>query len=446
MGVKQSRGITGPEPCITGPAKCKRTEQESQAPFNPDAVKVVAWGMDALYTNYDGDLVRWLEPALEELKLEAQADNTPVEFPDLSLFGEPVMVHPRGGVRGYRYHVSNSKCDVFLVGAGENQPALWMQPRAEYLREVGPRRLVEEQRASVEGLFLEAPLERANRMDLHVDLTGVTWEAFSVRFTGERFEVVNATYRAKDVQTHSKRGRMTAFTVGKRSGSTYLRIYDKTLELEEKGHLGALAEGEVTHYLPEIWKQHGWAGITGATREGKPQFQRVLRIEFELGREVLKQFRSWQRSDDPFIDSWDTALPLVDSIWRYCLLKWFVMREPGEATQKTRWRLAGWWERLATLPMLDGPQAVGARVCQRQASKRKLAQLAAGIATSLGALEGLSKGEALHALVAAAQSEMALKDYGVRVRLKGRSWRARLPLAWIAEQERRVVRHKPGVA
>jgi len=424
----------GPEPCITGPAKC-----------NNPPVKVVAWGVDALYTTYDGDLKPELVEVLDLLKQEAQQDDAPALFPSLILFGEPVMVHRSGGVKGYRYHVSNSKVDAFLVGGGKNQPALWVQPRAEYLREVGPRRLVEKQRECVRALFEGIPEERANRLDLHVDLAGLSWDAFDLRAMGDRFEVVNATTRGKDVQIHSSRGKMTGFTVGKRSGSTYLRVYDKTQELADKHHLSALAEGEVTHYLPQIWREHGWMGQVGYNREGKPLWERVLRVEFELGREVLKQFKR-AKTGDPFVDSWEQALPLLDSIWRYCLLRWFVMREPGEATQKTRWPVAEWWAKLADLPMLDGPQAIGARICQKSSNKRKLAQLAAGLTASLGALDGLSQGEAIHRLVALVQAEYVGKPYQERKDKKARSWRTRLPLEWIAEQEGWAKRKQRGIA
>jgi len=424
----------GPEPCNTGPSKCNEPTEEAQTPFQPDKVQVVAWGSDAMYTTYDGDLWPWLVDALESIKLEAQADDAPVAWEDFLLFGEPIVVHQRGGVRGYKYHLSNSKCDAFLVGAGDKQPALWLQPRAEFLKEMGPAKLVELQRQEVDKLFMGIPQERANRLDLHADLAGVPWDAFDVRVFSDRMEVVNATYRAQDVQPVSKRGKLTGFNVGKRTGSTYLRIYDKTQELADHGHLVALAEGEVTHYLPEIWKEHGWKGQTGQDAKGKPTFERVVRVEFELSREALKQFRQWS-GGEPFVETWDNALPLLDSIWRYCLLKWFVVRVPGEAKQKTRWKKAEWWVKLADLKMLEGPQAIGARVCQKASNKRKLAQLVAGVTASLGALDGLSQGEAIHRAVALIQAEFVTKPYAERVDKKTRSWRTRIPLEWLAEQE-----------
>lgn len=112
------------------------------------------------------------------------------------------------------------------------------------------------------------------------------------------------------------------------------------------------------------------------------------------------------------------------------------MRTPGEATQKTRWKVAEWWAKLANLCMLAGPQAIGARVCQKTSSARKIAQLAAGLTASLGALDGLTKEEALVRLVSVVKAEFVTKPYGERVDKKTRSWRVKLPLAWIAEQER----------
>ncbi len=425
----------GSEPCITGPSKCKRTQQQAQDPFQPSKVQVVAWGVDALYTTHQGELRQDILEALEFLKAEAQQDDAPAHFAGVNLFGEPVMVHRGGGVKGYTYHVSNSKCDAFLVGRGKNQPALWIQPKGEFLREVGPHRLVELQRRSVEALFDGVPQERANRLDLQVDLTGVTWAAFGLDFKEGGLVVGNATTRGRDVCTHASGSRMTAFTVGKRSGSVYLRVYDKTQELQEKGHLSALAEGEVTHYLPGLWKQHGWKGQTGTNKQDKPEYERVLRVEFELGREALSEFLTRTGKDDGFVDSWDRALTQIDAIWRYCTLKWFVVREPGTAAQKTRWQVADWWAKLVGLPMTQAPQVPGARVCQRSSSVRKLAQLAAGVAVSLGALDGLGKSEAIARLVAVAQAELATKDYRERVHKKARSWRTKVPLEHLARQE-----------
>lgn len=429
----------GPKPCITGPSKCKQTQQRAQAPdpFSPERVQVVAWGVDALYTTYQGELRQDILAALEILKAEAQQDDTPALFAGVNLFGEPLMVHQGGGVKGFTYHVSNSKCDAFLVGRGKNQPALWVQPKAEFLREVGPVRLVHMQRKSVEALFDSLPQERANRLDLHADLEGVTWNAFGLTFDEAGIVVGNATTRGKDVRTHASGSRMTAFTVGKRSGSVYLRVYDKTQELQEKGHLSALSGGEVTHYLPELWRQNGWKGQTDQkkTKPDKPEYERVIRVEFELGREALSQFLSRTGQDDGFVDTWDRGLAQVDAIWQYCVLKWFVVREPGEASQKTRWQVAGWWEKLAALPMVAAPQVAGARVCQRSSSLRKLGQLAAGVAVSLGALDGLSKCEAIHRLVAVVQAELAVTGYVDRMKKKTRTWRTKVPLEHLAQQE-----------
>ena len=186
----------GPEPCNTGPAKCNEPTRaritETQEPFDPSKVRVVAWGVDALYTTYDGDLQPWLVEGLESLKMEAQADDAPVHWPGLMLFGEPLVVHQRGGVRGYKYHVSNSKCDAFFVGAGKNQPALWLQPRAEYLKEIGPAKLVEQQREVVAQFFQGTPQERANRLDLHVDLVGLTWDTFELDYSGDQMVSVKS--------------------------------------------------------------------------------------------------------------------------------------------------------------------------------------------------------------------------------------------------------------
>ncbi|HYF95136.1 MAG TPA: hypothetical protein VD969_23245 [Symbiobacteriaceae bacterium] len=273
----------GPEPCITGPAKCSEPNEGGQAPFDPSQVQVVASGVDALYTTYQGELRPDILEALGLLKAEAQQDDAPAEFPGFRLFGEDVFVNRTGGVKGYTYHVSNSKCDAFLVGRGKNQPELWIQPRAEFLREIGPVRLAAMQRESVEPLFTGTPQERANRVDLHVDLTGVTWEAFGLCFQDGGIVVGNAVSRGKCVQTYSTGDYMNAFTVGKRSGTVYLRVYDKTLELRDKGHLAALAEGEFTHYLPMLWLEQGWKGQVGTDKQGKPLFQKVLRVKPRSG-------------------------------------------------------------------------------------------------------------------------------------------------------------------
>lgn len=61
-----------------------------------------------------------------------------------------------------------------------------------------------------------------------------------------------------------------------------------------------------------------------------------------------------------FVDGWSEGLVQLQAIWQYCLLKWFVVKEPGTASQKTRWKVAEWWNRLADLPVGDGPQVIGA--------------------------------------------------------------------------------------
>ncbi|HWI65119.1 MAG TPA: hypothetical protein VNT75_25095 [Symbiobacteriaceae bacterium] len=400
-----------------------------------------------MYSTYQGELRPDILAALEILKAEAQQDDAPAEFAGLRLFGEDVMVNRNGGVKGYTYHVSNSRCDAFLVGRGKNQPELWIQPRAEFLREVGPRKLQRMQRESVEVLFSGTPQERANRVDLHVDLTGVTWEAFGLGFENGGIVLGNTTSRGKNVQTHATGDHMNAFTVGKRSGTVYLRVYDKTQELRDKRHLAALADGEFTHYLPMLWLQHGWKGQVGTDKQGKAQFQPVLRVEFEIGREALSEFLSRTGKDDGFVDSWEQGLPQLQAMWQYCLLKWFVVREPGTASQKTRWKVAEWWNKLADLPMGDGPQVTGARICQRSSNMRKLTEMAAGLAVSYAALRGVDKSQAMAGLVSLAQAGLALTDFDDKARKKARSYRARLPMVeWLREQEQRRQRRPGGAA
>lgn len=62
-----------------------------------------------------------------------------------------------------------------------------------------------------------------------------------------------------------------------------------------------------------------------------------IRVEFETGREVLKQVR---------IDSFEDARDRMPELWAYLTERWLSLREPSQDTTRSRWPIAREWEQV----------------------------------------------------------------------------------------------------
>ena len=118
--------------------------------------------------------------------------------------------------------------------------------------------------------------------------------------------------RARKVAYYTKSNILTGVHIGKDDLSC--RLYDKVEEIETQSH--------------KTWMYDVW-GISEV-----PETKRVIRVEFQLRREPLKNLG---------IDTIEDCLKILDSIWGYCTQKWLKFQtNPGK--HHTQRKTLGWWQ------------------------------------------------------------------------------------------------------
>lgn len=269
----------------------------------------VASGIDALYLS--GRAVirdRWLA----ELGGLREAAGESGEAKPVVLGGVEFRLQPHAFGK-YRYCLDHRHGRIGVTESGR-LPALRVQPRAEFLHGVGPLAAAA-WFDEVLGSICSAIRWGVSRLDIFADWQG--WQ-----LNGEdRHRFV---CRADSVAVHEEHRVLTGLEFGRRTSKTLCaRIYDKTAE---SAHSGA-------GFWPEIWGEK-W------TRD-----QAVLRVEFEFGREGLRQFG---------IDTPAEAVDAAGSLWSYATASWLTLREVGTDDTRSRWIVAQEWETIGRASVTCG--------------------------------------------------------------------------------------------
>jgi hypothetical protein len=121
----------------------------------------------------------------------------------------------------------------------------------------------------------------------------------------------HAVTRASYTAAHEHRRRLTGLSIGR--GDVGARLYDKPLEIATQSE---------KWWMYEIW------GI-----DQVPEGHRVIRVEYQLRREALKELGI----DSP-IDLWDKA----GALWRYCSRQWLKFQDDAKA-HHTQQQTLPWW-------------------------------------------------------------------------------------------------------
>lgn len=146
---------------------------------------------------------------------------------------------------------------------------------------------------------------------------------------------------------------LTGFDFGRRGGSVYVRIYDKTIEIRRRG----------LSWLPDLW---------GPRRADEP----VWRIEFELRRPALVEHGL--RGVDEVLDG-------QQDLWRYVSRDWLTYRTPAMDARVRRWPVDPVWEQVRAI-RLESTELGVVRGRVTDASEEQLVVGTAGYLTSWAAM------------------------------------------------------------
>ena len=248
-------------------------------------------GVDALYLSGRAALPDDFLAMLDGFRRIADEQEEPV---NLVLGGLEMQLQPRKwGL--YRFCIDHPYAR-FGFTPRDRIPAVRVQPRAEFLHGAGVEEVVEWARRLLESECGPVLLE-VSRIDLFADVQG--WNISG----DDRHEFVSRADARNLFETAQE---FNGLKIGKReSGTISARLYDKTIQSSKTG----------TAYWKDLWGE--------AYDPALP----VMRVEFELHREVLRQFG---------VSTPDEVLGASGSMWHYLTHEWLTHRVPTNDETKSR--------------------------------------------------------------------------------------------------------------
>jgi len=273
-----------------------------------ESARILAHGVDSLVITAD---VLWKDLAtfkvLEELKQSAISKDEDVPGKanlgggDVFLF----LLRPFGA-GGYAW-LLNSRDITFKIGNWKepiSRPSVIAEIRSEALWAQGVGVMVSQVVRIIKAWGGEVQSVRVSRVDVCVDVL-MREDDWTLGLLDQ------FVTRANDLHPYLRRKVLTGIQVGK--GAILARLYDKPIEIRDRS-------GKIWMY--DIW------GI-----ESVPDGHRIIRVEFQLRRELLKSLR---------IDSVDDLLQLLPMIWAYCTQNWLKV-QTGTGDHHTQRHTVAWW-------------------------------------------------------------------------------------------------------
>jgi hypothetical protein len=287
---------------ISTPAKVKTL-------VGDQPVEVLAANIDTLDLAID---VKWPDSKfienLDAWKKYALEKGRPVGCPIKLREDREVMfnIRPNGTGTGYAYILYNKD---FTLRIGSwlspiSRPSIMAQVHSEALWREGPEAAVSAFMALLQIQGARIVKSCVSRVDLCVDvlLPESLWTIDLMPFR---------VTRARYLGIHQSDKKLTGVQIGR--GKIGCRIYDKPLEISQKSK--------------KTWMYPIW-GI-----DEVPDGHRVIRVEFQLRREAIKEIG---------IDSHQDLFENIRGVWAYCTEKWLKFRSrPGE--HHTMRKTFAWW-------------------------------------------------------------------------------------------------------
>ncbi len=287
-----------------------------------ESSRCLSYGLDTFVVAMDVDWTRGEHAAhgdgrppmfdmLDEAKgkaLERSGEREPVRIEGPAAWGDLTANVRAFGVNGYSWLVE-SRYMTLKIGSWlspMSKPSIMVELRSEgcwrYTAKVMLlylRRLVERNGGRVEEV-------KVSRADLCVDML-VRDEDFHA---GMEDHFVT---RAVDTAQWRTARKLTGVGVGGASAKLKARMYDKPVEIQKKGE---------KYWFYDVW------GI-----ESVPDGHRVIRVEFQLRREKIKQMGVGEAEE---------MLSQLGNVWAYLTRKWLrLVDDPRK--HHTQSKTLGWW-------------------------------------------------------------------------------------------------------
>ena len=333
---------------------------------HPANVKnILSSGVDTLVISLNID---WRDTALftilDEVKEKAKQDS--LDYPGHLQHFNPEEVWPftikPHGTKGFSWILSGSDFSYKIANSPEpgSRPNVMIEIRSEALWRLGPEEVIKIALSLIEangGHIIEA---KPSRVDLCVDflIPEELWSSDLMEY---------AVTRATDFAPYFRFKKLTGIRIGK--GVISARLYDKPLEIQQQSR---------KVWMFDIWRL-----------KDVPKGKKIIRIEFQLRREVLRDLK---------IRYIDDLFQKIDGAWAYCTKNWLKFQDrPGlHHTQRTTF---DWYEEIQN--GFAGVQGAEPLVREKavRIDKQRLVQQANGLIIAIHAIDQEEKNADLNATV-----------------------------------------------
>ncbi|WP_428389937.1 hypothetical protein [Mucisphaera sp.] len=318
------------------------------APDEP--ARVLASGLDTLYLSLQ---VRWIDQTflerLDDLKKQARAEHRsiPVVMPADDQ-AKATFDLSENGVSGYAY-LLRSRSLVLKVGGWiepGSRPSVVIEIGSEALWHHTPQEIVDRARNLIESNGGEILETKVSRADLCIDIL-LPEDQWHDRLADHKVT------RSRKYAAYHEGPTFSGLSIG--SGDLQARFYDKPLEIKSKGDKG---------WFFDIWEL-----------EQVTKGFRVIRIEFQLRRETLKQLG---------VGDYPTFIEGLREVWGYLTQKW--LRMVRDKVHHNIEAFLPWWETVQTGFMGQSKPQPILRTKTHRISEKQMAEQAWGVVTSAIAL------------------------------------------------------------
>jgi len=303
----------------------------------------LASGVDSFYVSGRGVLPEVLVSDLQEAQDRARETRAKSRF----AVGSDTFWVAGGGLNRHAFRVEHDRGVIGLT-TSPALPTVVIQPNASFIHAVGIEAAMAWFMDLIE-LLLGRVTWKASRVDLFMDSQG--WELCSE-------DRASFVCRAQQRVTYEDESTLRTLMFGSAKSGVMARIYDKSEESWKKG----------TDWWPMIWG------------ESYLPTDRVIRVEFQVGRPVLRQSG---------IDTPADALTRMPELWGYLTDRWLTQRTPSPDQTRARWPIGPEWQQIQAASLRGGAAGLS-RVSDgaRAGSLRRLLPQLRGYLASTGAVLG----------------------------------------------------------
>ena len=309
--------------------------------------------MDSLYLSYPGKLFYHQDETLQALK-DAARSGVPGEVANAQLrLGDHIFEVRDKGTGLFAYVLEDNAYRISLASVEARAlPMAYVKVSSHCLASASVESIEGDVRDILSDLGKIEGVARVSRIDLFVDfVSDIAMESWA------REAWVT---RARSINTYAVGDRFSGWAIGL-GGPMAARLYDKTLEILKSRK----------DWLRALWLACGWDGRS-----------RVLRLEFEIKRDVLKELG---------LESLADVMRARPGLWSYATTEWLRLTLPNpEDATRSRWPIHPLWGWLSSVDWDGEPGPVSRSFTPERAPRLEwVRRQALSAMCSLMALRGI---------------------------------------------------------